>query len=91
MLIALLAASAPQLRSLEHWDTGRLSSTPELAMSSGIGKLSQLTSLRLNLGSMTITTARVDSLLQTLPALQHLALLSSSHYNLLSDGFPLSL
>ena len=72
-LIALLAGSCPQLRSLEHWApyySGRCISEVH---SASLGHLSQLTSLTLGLG-LDATNVEIESMLQGLPSLLHLGL-----------------
>lgn len=69
-LLTLLAALAPQLRSLELWYPmdAPLFYAPNLP--SGVGRLSQLTSLSLGVGTQRpVTTAQVDAMVQTLPSL----------------------
>jgi hypothetical protein len=88
-LVALLAALAPQLRSLEHRYPLKASANPEAALPAELGRLRQLTCLRLDVGMACITTAQVDAMVQTLPSLQHLAL-QADWCRILSDGFPVS-
>ena len=88
--MALLAASAPQLRSLEHWYPYDAPRVPVAALPAELGRLSSLTSLTLGVGwcPRHNSTAQVDAMVQTLPSLQHLSL---DGYHFLSDGFPVSL
>lgn len=58
-LFALLAASTPQLRSLEYWFPRYTEGEPASAIPAQIGRLSQLTCLRLS--QATITAAQVMS------------------------------
>lgn len=106
-LIALLAASAPQLRILTHWYPWHAPANPAAALPAALGRLSQLTSLALDFGRAPVSTAQVDAMLQMLPLLQHLELGFSNRYNkrdrapyvplahptfhTLEDGFPLSI
>lgn len=91
-LVALLAASAPKLRSLAHWLPANASASPVSALPAQLGQLSQLTSLTLGIGNAPVTTAQVDAMVQGLPMLQHLALSCSPRRHVaLSDGFPVSI
>ena len=86
-LIAVLAASAPQLRSLEHWYPKRSLWDP-IALPADLGRLSQLTRLILGFSNSVLSPAQVDAVVQGLPSLRHLAL--SSH--MMRDfGFPFSI
>lgn len=89
-LVALLAASAPGLRSLEFWYPFRVPVSAASALPAELGRLSQLTSLVLGLGSTSVSTAQVDAMVQALPSLQHLSLCFDTDIGALSDGFPLS-
>lgn len=73
-LLALLAASAPRLRSLECRYPPRAPNMPASALPALIGQLSQLTRLSLDTGSGCITIAQVDVMVQELPLLQHLSI-----------------
>ena len=86
-LLALLAASAPQLRSLEHWYPDQAPWNPASALPAELGRLSRLTSLTLGFGFAPVTAEQVDAMVQTLPSLQHLCLEGRNH---LSEGFPVS-
>lgn len=90
-LIALLAASAPQLRSLEHlYPTGIAKGITPSAIPAQIGQLSQLTHLRLGFGSRNVKHAQVDAVVQRLPSLHTLIL--EAHYPVSKTvfTFPLS-
>ena len=89
-LMALLAASPPQLRSLQQWFPWHRSANPASALPAEIGALSQLTSLELGLGRADITTGQVAAVLVTLPSLQRLAL-GELGDGAISDGFPVSI
>ena len=58
-LIARLAASAPQLRSLEHWYPNAAPEDPWSALPPELGRLSQLTSLTLGFGAANVRTLQV--------------------------------
>ena len=89
-LITLLAASATQLRSLDHQYPRRAPKNPAAALPALLGQMSQLTRLYLYTGMAPITTEQVDAVVQTLPSLQHLILLADPH-GVLLNGLPLSI
>ena len=68
-LFALLASSAPQLRSLTHVYPVSFPAKPESALPARIRQLSQLSSLSLDFGWTGVTTAQVEFMAQGLPAL----------------------
>lgn len=88
--MALLAASAPQLRSLEHNYPCISPENPASALPAELGRLSQLTSLSLGFGSALVSTEQVDAMVQTLPLLQHLVL-NGQYASSLLGGFPVSI
>lgn len=88
-LIAVLAASAPQLRRLDHKYQVAISVSAASALPAELGRLRQLTSLALDFGSAGVTTAQVNTTVQSLPSLQQLSLLGEEHS--LLDGFPVSI
>ena len=88
-LFALLADLAPQLRELEHWYPTQAPASPASALPAQLGRLSQLTSLELNMGKTRVTTAQVDAVVQGMPSLQHLRL-EADTWGALADGFPVS-
>lgn len=73
-LVALLADSTPQLHSLGHWYPSDAPANPASALPTDVRRLSQLSSLNLNLSGFAVTTAQVDAVVQGLPALQRLTL-----------------
>lgn len=103
-LVAQLATSAPQLRSLEHWyptsapwgpnpapSVGYAPGDPALAVPASLSLLGQLTSLTLGCGNVDgITTTQANAVMQTLPSLQRLLLEAEGHDSLL-NGFPVSI
>ena len=70
--MALLALSAPQLRSLCHQYPDEAPENPASALPATLRQLSQLTRLRLRFGLAPVTAAQVDRMVQGLPSLQHL-------------------
>lgn len=92
-LFALLAGSAPQLRSLDHWcpSPGWNSDHYAAALPADIGRLSQLTRLVLGMDLLSVTPTWVDAMVQTLPLLQHLTLGSDNEMRTIKAGFPISI
>ena len=90
-LVALLAASAPELHSLEHWYPRHAPPNPASALPAELGRFSQLTSLTLGFGQAPVRTAQVDAMVQMLPSLQYLVLEGSRRVPLLADGFPIGI
>lgn len=89
----MLAASAPHLRSLDLTyllELDKEPANPTAALPVELGRLSQLTHLRLHTGRALVTTAQVNAVVQTLPLLQYLTLHSTLGGALL-DGFPLAI
>ena len=65
--------------------------SPAAALPHTLGQLSQLTSLSLGFGEAHVTTAQVDAMVQALPSLQHLTLLSKPMLRpALDAGFPIN-
>ena len=60
-LFALLAASARQLLSLEHYCPYHKFGSSAVALPADVGRLSQLTSLTLDLGASSVTGAQVTA------------------------------
>ena len=86
--MALLAASAPQLRRLEHWYPYGAPANTAAAFPAVIGQLTRISSLTMGWGVAPVTTAQVNLLVPRLPSLQHLCL---NGHKSLADGFPVSI
>ena len=86
-LLALLAASAPQLQSLDHRYPQPAPLNWAAALPNSLLQLSQLTYLSLDFGRAPVTTAHLDAKLKGLSSLQHLSL----SCNKALKGFPLSI
>ena len=56
-LVALLAASAPRLRSLEHCYPSCAALEPSSVLPADLGRLSQLTALTVSVGHALVTPA----------------------------------
>lgn len=89
-LIAVLAESSPQLQCLAYRYPPSAPDCPEIALPADLGRLSQLTSLTLDIGCTHITTAEVNAVVETLPLLLTLSLIFQSS-EALKDGFPVSI
>ena len=73
-LFAVLAAAAPQLQRLDHHFLGMAEYYETVEFPADLGRLSQLTSLTLDLENVCIGATEVGSILGKLPRLQHLSL-----------------
>ena len=89
-LLTLLAASAPQLQTLEHYYPPYAPMNPAAALPAAIVQLSLLTSLTLDFGGTPVSAEQVDDAIRTLPAVQHLVLLSTDSASLM-EAFPSSI
>ena len=90
LLIKLLADSAPQLRHLEFCYPCHAPPCPASALPAELGRLSQLTSLSVDVGSVTVTAAQVNAVVAGLSLLKHFTL-RGVWYHLLPNGFPLGI
>lgn len=89
-LMALLTATAPQLRSLEFHYPSNAPPNPLSALPADVGQLNQLSALRLSCGEAPITTEQVGAMLEGLPALQHFTLEGDPSV-LLLEGIPVNI